>query len=206
MTKEEIRKKVWQFMEEKDLVTFPRPCFGRIPNFKDAFFASQHLLSLPEFQKAKGVFSAPDGVLKEARRIVLREGKTLIVALPHMTSFLEITGKEFQDRAITINGFRRYGKPPKTEIEIFLQGSVAIDLKGNRLGKGKGYGDKEYEILKAVGLIKEKPIVITIVHDCQVFEDFSHLKEGHDIKIDIILTSTRVIKTTGWGNKVSVWF
>ncbi len=169
-------------MEESDLVSFPRPCFGRIPNFKDAYLASQRLRSLPEFQTAKGIFSAPDGVLKEARRITLQAGKALIVALPHMTDFLEIAGKEFQDKAITINSFRRYGKPPKTEVEIFLQGSVAVDLKGNRLGKGKGYGDKEYEILKAMGLIKKKPIVITIVHDCQVFEDFSYLKEPHEYK------------------------
>ncbi|MEO0115928.1 MAG: 5-formyltetrahydrofolate cyclo-ligase [candidate division WOR-3 bacterium] len=195
MTKEEIRHKVWRFLEENDLVNFPRPCFGRIPNFKDAYLASQRLRSLPEFQTAKGIFSAPDGVLKEARRITLQAGKVLIVALPHMTDFLEIAGKEFQDKAITINGFRRYGKPPKTEVEIFLQGSVAVDLKGNRLGKGKGYGDKEYEILKAMGLIKKKPTVITIVHDCQVFEDFSYLKEPHDIRVDVILTPTRVIRT-----------
>jgi 5-formyltetrahydrofolate cyclo-ligase len=196
MTKEEIRRKVWQYMEENDLVTFPRPCFGRIPNFKGSELASQRLLSIPEFIKARGVFSAPDGVLKFARRIVLSEDKALIVALPHITGFLEIKGKELKDKAITISNFRRYGQPPKTEIEIFLQGSVAVDRKGNRLGKGRGYGDKEYQLLKAIGLIRKRPIVMTIVHDCQVFEDFSDLSEPHDIKVDYILTPTQTIKIT----------
>ncbi len=183
-------------MEANDLITFPKPCFGRIPNFKGAELASQRLLSIPEFLKAKGVFSAPDGVLKSARRIVLSEGKSLIVALPHITGFLEIKGKELKDKAITIPNFRRYGQPPKTEIEIFLQGSVAVDRKGYRLGKGKGYGDKEYQILKEMGLVRKRPVVITVVHDCQVFEDFSDLVEPHDIKVDYILTPTQTIKTT----------
>lgn len=194
-TKEEIRRKIWEYMEKNNLVSFPRPCYGRIPNFIGCEKAARKLYELEEFLKAKGVFSAPDGVLKEARRIVLKEGKSLIVALPHIEGYLEIKGKELADKAITIKNFRKYGKEPKTFIEIFIQGSVAVDLKGNRLGKGRGYGDKEYKDLKIMGLLK-KPLVVTIVHDCQVLEDFSYLAEPHDIKVDVILTPTRLIRIT----------
>jgi len=193
-TKEEIRREIWEYMEKNNLVIFPRPCYGRIPNFIGSEKAAEKLYEIKEFLKARGVFSAPDNVLKAARKIVLKTGKSLIVALPHIEGYLEIKGKELADKAITIKNFKKYGKEPKTFIEIFLQGSVAVDLKGNRLGKGRGYGDREYYELKNKGLLKN-PLVITIVHDCQVLEDFSYLAEPHDIKVDIILTPTRIIKT-----------
>ncbi|MEO0087328.1 MAG: 5-formyltetrahydrofolate cyclo-ligase [candidate division WOR-3 bacterium] len=191
--KEEIRREIWEYMEKNNLVTFPRPCYGRIPNFVGSEQAARKLYQIEEFLRAKGVFSAPDNVLKEARRITLKEGKSLIVALPHIKGYVEIKGKELADKAITIKNFEKYGKEPKTFIEVFIQGSVAVDLKGNRLGKGKGYGDKEYYDLKNRGLLRE-PLVITIVHDCQILEDFSYLVEPHDIKVDVILTPTRIIK------------
>lgn len=192
-SKDEIRKEIWKYMEKNNLVSFPRPCYGRIPNFVGSEKVAEKLYQIKEFLKAKGVFSAPDNVLKEARRIVLKEGKSLIVALPHMEGYLEIKGKELADKAIAIKNFKKYGKEPETFIEIFLQGSVAVDLKGNRLGKGRGYGDKEYYELKNRGLLKV-PLIITIVHDSQVLEDFSCSTEPHDIKVDIILTPTRIIK------------
>ncbi len=192
-SKEEIRKEIWEYMERNNLVSFPRPCYGRIPNFIGSEKAARKLYEIKEFLKANGVFSAPDNVLKEARRIVLKEGKSLIVALPHIEGYLEIKGREIADKAITIKNFKKYGKEPETFVEVFIQGSVAVDLKGNRLGKGKGYGDKEYYDLKNKGLIK-KPLVITIVHDCQVLEDFSYLVEPHDIRVDVILTPTRIIR------------
>lgn len=194
-SKEEIRKEIWEYMEKNNLISFPKPCYGRIPNFIGSEKAARKLYQIKEFLKAQGVFSAPDGVLKEARRITLKEGKSLIVALPHIEGYLEIKGKELADKAITIKNFKKYGKKPETFIEIFIQGSVAVDLKGNRLGKGKGYGDKEYYDLKNMGLLK-KPLVITIVHDCQILEDFSYLREPHDIKVDVILTPTRIIRIT----------
>ncbi|MCS7250027.1 MAG: 5-formyltetrahydrofolate cyclo-ligase [candidate division WOR-3 bacterium] len=192
-SKEEIRKEIWEYMEKNNLVSFPRPCYGRIPNFIGSEKAARKLYQIQEFLKAKGVFSAPDSVLKEARRITLKEGKSLIVALPHIEGYLEIKGKELADKAITIKNFKKYGKKPETFIEVFIQGSVAVDLKGNRLGKGKGYGDREYYDLKNMGLL-QKPLVITIVHDCQVLEDFSYLVEPHDIKVNVILTPTRIIR------------
>ncbi len=181
-------------MEERNLVSFPRPCYNRIPNFIGKEFASRRLYELDEFKKAEACFTAPDSSLSEARRIILKEGKTLLVALPHKVGYKEIRGKELPDKAITISGFYRYGKEPKTPVSLFIQGAVAVDLKGNRLGKGTGYGDKEYEELKEMGLLKDNAKVLVIVHDCQVLEDISFLSEPHDIRVDIILTPSRMIR------------
>ena len=63
-----------------------------------------------------------------------------------------------------------------------------VDLKGNRLGKGGGYGDRE--IKKARQLNKEIT-VITTVHDMQVVKKVP--TEKHDEKVDIIVTPTKII-------------
>ncbi len=194
MNKDEIRERIWDYMEKNNLVSFPRPVYNRIPNFLGKEKAARWLYGLEEFQKARACFTAPDSSLSEARRIILKEGKTLLVALPHKVGYREIKGKNLADKATTIRGFGKYGKEAKAKVSLFIQGAVAVDLKGNRLGKGTGYGDMEYKELKERGLLEEEAKVIVLVHDCQVLEDLSSLVEPHDIKADLILTPTRLIR------------
>lgn len=42
-------------MENKDLVRFPRPCKGRIPNFVDCVAAAKKLSSLDIFKNAENI-------------------------------------------------------------------------------------------------------------------------------------------------------
>lgn len=193
MDKETIRQKIWDYMERNDLVTFPRPCYGRIPNFVGAKIAGQKIQKLKEFPQALSVFSAPDSSLTEVRRQILLAGKSLLVALPHKIRYCELRGKELADKGITISGFSHYGKEPKTAVDLFVQGSVAVDLKGNRLGKGRGYGDQEYWELKNMGLLSPSCKVVTVVHNCQIVDDFSSVMEALDVKVDYILTPTQII-------------
>lgn len=192
--KEAIRQKIWKLLEDEGLASFPRPCMGRIPNFVGSWQASEKIRELAEFKSSRAVFCAPDYVLKRIREIVLEDGKVLAVALPHMVGFLEIREREAIDRATTINGFKRYGKPLETKVDLFVQGSVAVDLAGNRLGKGRGYGDLEWKWLIDRKLTAPDTRVVTIVHDLQIVEDFSHLMGPTDKKVNYILTSTRIIK------------
>ncbi len=75
--------------------------------------------------------------------------------------------------------------------ELMVIGSVAVDLKGNRIGKGDGFGDREIKFFKErFGNIP----VASNVHELQVFEDLSYLMEEHDEKVEIIATNERVIK------------
>jgi len=105
----------------------------------------------------------------------------------------KVRGKE--EIASTIKGAFRYGKliaiekMPKPDLIII--GSVGVDLEGNRLGKGGGYGDKEISELKnRFGKIP----VLTVVHDLQVVEKVP--TEPHDKKVDIIVTPTRVLRVS----------
>ncbi len=190
-SKEEVRRYVWKKLEK---ICFPKP-YGRIPNFRGAEKACERISELPEYRMAKVVFSAPDGVLLRLREIVLRDGKTLLVAMPKMKGFRVITKKIKP----TIRAMEKFGEKVHLStvgrVDIFAQGCVAVDVKGNRIGKGSGFGDKEYEILKAKNLVSPSTTYVVVAHDLQVFEDLSHLVEEHDVRADVILTPTRTIWT-----------
>jgi len=193
-SKELIREKVWRLLEEKNISVFPRPCFNRIPNFISSWVASEKIKQIPEFNSSRCVFCAPDFVLKRIREIVLESNKILAVALPHMVEFLEIRERRNIKEATSIRGFKKYGMALETEVGLFVQGSVAVDRKGNRLGKGRGYGDREWFYLLKKHLLKPEVKVVTIVHDEQILDDFSLLMGEEDKKVDYILTPTTIIK------------
>lgn len=202
-TKEELRQAVWAWMEEHDLVAFPRPCFGRIPNFVGAAAAAERLAGLPEWVQAKVVFAAPDSSLHPARGRALKEGKALLVAAPAIRNFYLLKGVP-PDRAweaASIKGFAKFGRPARLgpelpRLDLYLTGAVAVDRKGNRIGKGKGYGDREDLLLSAAGLLGPATPRVALVADVQVFEDFSYLMTETDRKISLIVTPERVYRIT----------
>lgn len=133
--KDRVRQEMWKLLEEKNLVDFPRPCYGRIPNFKGARIAAKKITALPEFSDSKCIFCTPDAVLRRVREIILEEGKTLAAALPHIEGLVEINERQDIPDATSISGMRRYGRPLRTKVNLFVQGSVAVDPYGSRLGK-----------------------------------------------------------------------
>lgn len=200
-SKQELRQAVWASMEKNNLVTFPRPCYGRIPNFVGSRAAAEKLKTLMEWKEASAIFSAPDSSLHYARCVALKEGKILLVAAPRLTGFYLIKDilpeKAFETSSI--KGFSTYGRPVKIDdnlpkIDLYLTGAVAVDKRGNRIGKGTGYGDQEDEILSKAGLIDEKTPRIAMVHEVQVFEDFSSLMEEKDKRVTIIVTPKEIYK------------
>ncbi|ADB58143.1 5-formyltetrahydrofolate cyclo-ligase [Archaeoglobus profundus] len=195
-SKQEVREYVWNAI--KPYSTFPPP-YGRIPNFVGADKACEKLRELEEYRKAKVVFSAPDSPLKRAREIVLEDGKKLLVVKPKMTGFLLVEN----GKAGTIKEMLRYGREVdlnelKIHVDIFLQGCVAVDRKGNRIGKGSGFGDREYRILREKGLIDDETLYVVVAHPIQIFDDLSHLMDEHDVKVDVILTPKEIIRTENY--------
>lgn len=200
-SKEDLRRAVWDYLEKNNLVSFPRPCFGRIPNFIGVEKAVTNLLKLPEWRKARVIFSAPDSVLLWARYEALKERKILLVAAPKLTGFYLIKNVplEMAWRAASIKGFSEFGRAVKIEtnlpsIDLYLTGAVACDKKGNRIGKGTGYGDREDKILSEAGLINEKTPRLALIHEAQLFDDFSDLISEWDRKVSIIITPERVYR------------
>uniref|UniRef100_A0A673MY63 Methenyltetrahydrofolate synthetase domain containing n=1 Tax=Sinocyclocheilus rhinocerous TaxID=307959 RepID=A0A673MY63_9TELE len=66
-TKWDIRHKVWNYIEVKNLASFPRPVHNRIPNFKGALEACEKVPLLEIFTKAAVVKVDPDKPLEGVR-------------------------------------------------------------------------------------------------------------------------------------------
>lgn len=189
--KEEVRQYIWKKIEP--FCGFPSP-YGRIPNFRDAKKACERIRELEEYLNTECVFSAPDSVLLRLREIVLEDRKTLLAVLPRMKGFVVL-----KDIVKPTIDKLKLGKPAnfnelRGKVGIFAQGCVAVDLYGNRIGKGSGFGDREFEILKKESVLADKALFVVVAHDIQVLNDLSYLAEPHDAKADIILTPTRIIR------------
>jgi len=195
--KQKLREKIWRKLELSKVAAFPLPCWGRIPNFVGAEVAAEKLRQLEEWKRAKVVFVNPDSPQRKVRENALKDGKILVMASPRLRrGFIliepeKVKGKEYA--ASTIKGAFTFGKEvqdfPKPD--LIVEGSVAVDLQGHRLGKGHGYGDMEITILKRK--FGEIPTATT-VHDTQVVEKVPF--EAKDEKVSIIVTPTRIIRTT----------
>jgi 5-formyltetrahydrofolate cyclo-ligase len=201
--KVEIRERIWSLLEKEGVVLFPG-ARGRIPNFKGAEFAARLLPTLPEWQKAHEVKANPDAPQRPVRYLALTSGKTVYMAVPRLREkqcFVKLDPAKIPSNklheASSIKGAFKFGTPvhPKEipAIDLIVAGSVAVNQKGGRVGKGGGYSDLEYAIGREFGFVKEDVVILTTVHPLQVIE--GDLPEtDHDFRIDFIVTPKEVIK------------
>jgi len=195
--KEELRLLVWRKLEEANVTLPPKPCYGRIPNFKGAYTAALKASKLPEWEKAKVIFANPDSPQKHLRIIALKQGKLLIMATPKLKSgFLEIDPSKVrgvENEASTISGAFKYGRLRETvayKPDLIVTGCVAVDREFNRLGKGGGYGDREISIIK--DKYGSDICVLTTIHDLQIVDHIP--TEPHDSKVDIVVTPSKILR------------
>lgn len=199
--KQHIRNVVWEKMEKLKIGRFPLPLKNRIPNFKGAERAAYHLTQLEVYKEAKTAKVNPDAPQLPLRTQVLIDGKTLLVPTPRLRAgFIQIKpewvppGEE--RKAASLRHMLTYGREiPLTEIppiDLIVVGSVAVNRDGRRVGKGEGYADREYAILRELG---HPPLpVVTTVHSIQVVEDPIPI-DSYDLTVDFIVTEQGVIAT-----------
>lgn len=196
--KQRIRKRIWKLLEERRVARFPLPCYGRIPNFEGSEKAAEKLLKLDEWKEARVVFVNPDSPQRKVRELALKEGKVVIMASPRLRKgFIALYPERIKGKikeASTLRGAFRYGKFLREDelpkVDLIVQGSVAVDKEGNRLGKGLGLGDREIEIVEKIS--GRRIPVITTVHELQIVEKVP--SEKHDRKVDIIVTPDSIIR------------
>jgi len=200
--KQKIREEIWRKMEEQNIARFPRPVYGRIPNFVGAEKAAWNLRRTKEWKKSKIIFVNPDSPQRPVRRFALLDSKLLIMASPRIKKgFLVLDPNRIHKysfgKASTISGAFRYGiitHPSRIpHIDMKVTGCVAVDKKGGRLGKGHGYSDIEWGILSEYGLVDRSTVTATTVHDIQIVESIPMTK--NDFPLDIISTPTTVYYT-----------
>ena len=202
--KRTIREATWAALREAGAARFPGTR-GRIPNFVGAEAAAKALAALPIWVKAKAIKVNPDSPQRPVRHAALKAGKVLYLPVPRLADalpFLRLDPAELPEGSLwsasSIKGAFEVGVPVGIDelapIDLIVTGCVAVTPEGARLGKGGGYSDIEYALLREAGLVGEDTPILTTVHETQVLEDGAFPMTAHDISLDVIVTDTRVLR------------
>nr|CAI5867457.1 unnamed protein product [Callosobruchus analis] len=189
-------------LQENKIALYPGPYF-RIPNFKGAEKAAEKLIELPEFKEVKSVEVNPDKPLEPSRRVVLENGKDLYVPSPRIQGCLlkklESDGVNSIRKIVSRWGIENVGIKvdviDKFHIDMLVLGSVAVSKDGHRIGKGTGFADIEFAVLKELNIVDDTTVIVTVVHDTQVYDELpKELFKKYDVPVDYIVTPTTIIK------------
>jgi 5-formyltetrahydrofolate cyclo-ligase len=198
-TKQSARQAIWDRLKTEKLAAFPFPPHGRIPNFKGAKDAALRLFDEPEWRDAKCIKVNPDSPQKYVRAEALRRGIVVYVPTPKLKAgFLKIDPAKIPFDAIVdasqMSRCARWAEPVALrdlpQMDAIVTGCVAVTESGRRAGKGAGYSDIEFAILRELG--HDSVPVATTVNDVQVVGAFPI--ESNDLPLTVIATPTRIYR------------
>jgi 5-formyltetrahydrofolate cyclo-ligase len=188
-------------MSARKVARFPG-AKGRIPNFAGAERCAEPLAETAVWKRAKTIKANPDSPQRAIRQRALAEGKTLYMAVPRLRSdrpFIELDPAKLKCSArvaSSIKGASRYGRPVSLaqvpKIDLIVCGSVAVNRRGARVGKGGGYSDLEFALLTEEKKIARTTPIVTSVHTLQIVDEDIQMTE-HDIPLTAIITPTEFI-------------
>ena len=172
---------------------------GRIPNFAGAEEAAARLLAHPAFRRVKVIKVNPDSPQRWVRKLALERGIMVLTPTPRLKGAFrvldpaKIPRRHYAEAATLKRGGTWGEEVPLAElpkVDLVVMGSVAVTRDGRRVGKGHGFADLEYAMLRELG---NPPVpVATTVHPLQVLEDFP--TEPHDLPASIIATPEALIE------------
>ena len=201
-SKDEIREKVWLRLQEQKVARFPG-AEGRIPNFIGAEPCARVISQIQFWKKAKVLKVNPDSPQRAIRQKALDEGKVIYMAVPRLHSdkpFIELDPKRLKCSAYvasSIKGAAKFGRPVNLEevrkIDLIVCGSVAVNRKGARVGKGGGYSDLEFALLTEEKKVGRHTPIVTSVHPLQIVNEEIPVTK-HDIPLNAIVTPNKFIE------------
>jgi 5-formyltetrahydrofolate cyclo-ligase len=199
-SKEQIRSETWHRLTVEKAARFPG-ADGRIPNFIGAEACAKIIAELPAWKKARVVKINPDSPQRAVRQRALAEGKILYMPAPRLAEakpFIELDPERLNVSpyaASSIKGAFQHGRPVSLEemkkIDLIVCGSVAVASDGARIGKGGGYSDLEYALLRERKNVGANTPIVTTVHPLQIVADRIPMTE-HDIPLDAIATPEKL--------------
>ena len=201
-SKDALREKIWELLQKRKVARFPGAT-GRIPNFIGAEECARLLSEAPFWKKTKVLKSNPDSPQRAIRQRALQEGKIIYMAVPRLRSekpFIELDPAQLKCSpyvASSIKGAARFGRPVTLEevrkIDLVVCGSVAVNRKGARVGKGGGYSDLEFALLTERRILGAQTPIVTSVHPLQIVDEDIPMTE-HDIPLTAIITPLEIVQ------------
>ncbi len=198
--KQRARERIWALLESK--AAAPAGVYGRIPAFFGAKAAADRLATLPVWQAARTVKAVPDRAQLPVRARALSEGKLVSMAVPRLAdalpfflldpASLTVPPEEAASSHVAETVAGKVGVEEMQPVDLVICGSVAVNRRGVRLGKGAGYSDIELALLQEAGLMRPETKIVTTVHRLQVVDE-SLPETGHDFSVDLIVTPDEVI-------------
>ena len=71
-------------------------------------------------------------------------------------------------------------------VEFIISGNVAVDDAGARIGKGEGYSDLDFAVLREFGLVDDDTVTVTTVQRFRSsIKQFLWRPTGHANELDI---------------------
>jgi len=178
-----------------------------IPDYPGSDQIPAALADLPFYGGSGPVFVTPDNNLQSLRASLLREGRPLLTTTygisrgfvyfppgsvlgPSAEFASSLDGAERFGMHIGIASLRSLG-----QLDFLVTGASAVSMDGIRFGKGHGYFDLEWAMLRHLQMVGEDTPVVACVHDVQCIEqDLSALP--NDSSVDWIITPSRAVKVS----------
>lgn len=199
--KHAIRERVWDLLETRRAVHAP-DVHGRIPDFIGSASAAAQLASLPTWENAQVVKAVPDRAQLPVRVRALEDGKLVYMAVPKLAELrpfylldparLTRPPGEAASSRVAARDAPKVFISELRPIDLVICGSVAVNRRGERIGKGAGYSDLEVALLHDAGLLGPRTIIATTVHRLQVLDEPLPTAD-HDFEVDFIATPDEVI-------------
>lgn len=154
-------------------------------------------------------FVTPDNNLDKLRESLVRDNIPFVMpSYGILRGFLSLHPEDVpagDERFVgTLDGMNRYASPiPFGELadrqetfDILVTGSSFVTTDGLRMGKGHGFFDLEWAMLREVDLVDHTTKVVAVAHDVQVIDadeiDRDSIIAEHDTIADYIVTPTTV--------------
>lgn len=196
--KSAVRTEIWNRLEEEGVARFPFPPHGRIPNFDGAKQAAKRLFRTPLLTDAERIKVNPDAPQRYVRIEALRRACTVYVPTPRLRGGFkkldpDTIPEEKLEKAASLSNMDTWAEPVALAdlpaLDVIVTGSVGVTRDGHRCGKGEGYSDLEYAILRE---LDHDPVpVATTVHPLQVVDAFP--TDAHDLPLLLIVTPDETI-------------
>ena len=169
-----------------------------IPDFPGREEAAARLLASDEYARADVIFVSPDISTGDVAEVAHAAGKSVAMASGALLQgFIRYLGRN-RYKPVSLRELQGRGA-----FQLLVTGSVAVNMAGQRLGKGAGYFDLEHALFSEFGLVGPDSVVVTLVHEVQTLT-YEWPASPQDAAVQVIITPSETLFTGAKPRRTSV--